>query len=152
MSLVAFWLILSRWIGEVQKELDDSENPRDSRDKKGPKGELIFWRTKMQQLTVLAEQFKRKDCEQVISCLSSWTKNSSDPSKQKIMNQLRHFKDKGVLVTEKANEAKDNVKYLFTLERFIEPLYSGSATTILDTFPALMNSIKMIYTLSLIHI
>ena len=132
----------------MQTEIDDSEKQGGILDAQGPKGELVFWRTKMQQLTVLSEQFKRKDCEQVVSCLSSWTKNSSDPSKQKLMNQLRQWKDKSVLVTEKADEAKDNVKYLFTLERFIEPLYSGSATTIIDTFPALMNSIKMIYTIA----
>lgn len=53
-----------------------------------------------------------------------------------------------VNVTEAANEAKDNVKFLFTLERFIEPLYSGIATTIIDTLPALMNSIKMIHTIA----
>lgn len=53
-----------------------------------------------------------------------------------------------VNVTEAANEAKDNVKFLFTLERFIEPLYSGTATTIIDTLPALMNSIKMIHTIA----
>lgn len=51
-------------------------------------------------------------------------------------------------VTEAANEAKDNVKFLYTLERFIEPLYSGTATTIIDTLPALMNSIKMIHTIA----
>ena len=53
-----------------------------------------------------------------------------------------------VNVTEAANEAKDNVKFLYTLERFIEPLYSGTATTIIDTLPPLMNSIKMIHTIA----
>ena len=47
---------------------------------------------------------------------------------------LRHWKTLENSVTDAANEAKDNVKYLFTLERFIEPLYSGSATTIIDIF------------------
>lgn len=53
-----------------------------------------------------------------------------------------------VNVTEAANEAKDNVKFLYTLERFIEPLYTGTAAAIMDTLPALMNSIKMIHTIA----
>lgn len=51
-------------------------------------------------------------------------------------------------MTEQLNEAKDNVKYLATLEKFIEPLYEGTPETIKDTLPALMNSIKMIHTIA----
>jgi hypothetical protein len=40
------------------------------------------------------------------------------------------------------------VKYLHTLERFIDPLYTGNAETITDALPALMNSIKMIHTIA----
>lgn len=51
-------------------------------------------------------------------------------------------------MTEALNEAKDNVKYLQTLEKFIEPLYDGVPETIKETLPALMNSIKMIHTIA----
>lgn len=51
-------------------------------------------------------------------------------------------------VTESLNEAKDNVKYLQTLEKFIEPLYDGNPDTIKETLPGLMNSIKMIHTIA----
>ena len=46
------------------------------------------------------------------------------------------------------NEAKGNVKYLLTLERYIEPLYDGNPLTIIETLPVLMNSIKMIHTVA----
>jgi dynein heavy chain, axonemal len=53
-----------------------------------------------------------------------------------------------LLLTDKLNEAKDNVKYLTTLEKFVEPLYNGTPQQIIDTLPALMNAIKMIHTIA----
>ncbi|CAL1160642.1 unnamed protein product [Cladocopium goreaui] len=42
----------------------------------------------------------------------------------------------------------DNVKYLTTLEKFIEPLYSGTPAQIIETLPALLNSVTMIHTIA----
>lgn len=56
-----------------------------------------------------------------------------------------------LLLTDKLNEAKDNVKYLTTLEKFIDPLYNESNNSIqqiIDTLPALLNAIKMIHTIA----
>ena len=43
---------------------------------------------------------------------------------------------------------QDNVKYLATLERFVEPLSSGDPESMVDLIPALMNSLKMIHTIA----
>lgn len=41
-------------------------------------------------------------------------------------------------VTDAANEAKDNVKYLATLEKSLEPMFNGTVQDITDTIPALL--------------
>ncbi|KAH8056488.1 dynein light chain binding protein [Aureococcus anophagefferens] len=143
--------LLEGWCNQIQAYLDEPTSKQTADDESedvGPLKELDNWRNRMQRLTSIAEQLKRKDCKSVINLLQSVTKNSADPSKQKMMSLLRRWKQTDVNITEAANEAKDNVKYLFTLERFIEPLYKGTATTIIDTLPALTNSIKMIHTIA----
>lgn len=51
-------------------------------------------------------------------------------------------------ITDANNEAKDNVKYLSTLEKYIEPLRVGNPETILDSLPGLLNNIKMMHTIA----
>ncbi len=46
-------------------------------------------------------------------------------------------------MTDAANEAKDNVKYLATLEKSLEPMFHGTVQDITDTLPALMNNIRV---------
>lgn len=52
------------------------------------------------------------------------------------------------VLAQAANEAKDNVKYLSTLERFVDPLYTGTAASIAEGLPALLNSVKMVHTIA----
>lgn len=51
-----------------------------------------------------------------------------------MFNTLRRWKQIDIAITEAFNEAKDNVKYLTTLEKFIEPLYAGTPWDICGGF------------------
>jgi dynein heavy chain len=106
-------------------------------------GELDYWRTRLQWLTSIIKQLKTRDSRNVIGVLSTVTKGNLEYTKSDIMQLLRRWKQVDIGITEATNEAKDNVKYLSTLERLIEPLYSGTVATIIDTFPAFMNLIKV---------
>ena len=117
----------------------------------GPWTELEYWRRRMQRLTNIMEQLKTKECKQVLGVLASYTKGGGDQGSVQghaVYSLLRRWKAIDVSITEAANEAKDNEKYLKTLEKFIEPLYEDEPMAIIDTLPALMNSIKMIHTIA----
>jgi dynein heavy chain len=105
----------------------------------------------MRKLTCVSEQLRSKNCRTVFDVLTAATQNTADNAnrpRDKIYLATSKWRSIELRVTEALNEAKDNVKYLQTLEKFIEPLYEGTPETIKDTLPALMNSIKMIHTIA----
>ncbi|GBG33121.1 Dynein heavy chain 5, axonemal [Hondaea fermentalgiana] len=142
--------LLEEWCDQIETYLESTsaDSYESSAPDAGPMTELEAWKRRMQRLTSITEQLKTKDCKTVIAVLSSLTKNPQDSNRQKVFSLLRRWKQIDINITEAANEAKDNVKYLFTLEKFIEPLYSGTPESVVDTLPALMNSIKMIHTIA----
>lgn len=145
--------VLMEWCDVISTYLEtnttsDGKNKDDQIDDDGPMGELDYWRRRMQRLTSITEQLKMNEYKDVFTVLSRTTKSVSDDTKQRIQTLLRRWKQIDIGITEAANEAKDNVKYLFTLEKFIIPLYNGTPSSIIDTLPALMNSIKMIHSIA----
>ena len=126
-----------------------SSSSSSSNQEAGPMTELDFW-NRQQKLLSIIEQLKTKECRAVLALVAGTVKSSNPEltAASDAISLLRRWKQIDINLTEAANETKDNVKYLFTLEKFIEPLYDGTPSTVVDTLPALMNSIKMIHTIA----
>jgi dynein heavy chain, axonemal len=143
--------LLEDWCKETEVYLDDNAGRQWETQDAGPDTELEYWRRRMQRLTSITEQLKTKECKTVIGVLSAVTKaNQADMrvDRQRLFGLLRRWRQIDINITEAANEAKDNVKYLQTLEKFIDPLYNGTPQVVVDALPALLNSIKMIHTIA----
>lgn len=155
-SVGHFYAVLQTWCSQVSSFLDESQTYQQQRWEStdaGPDTELEYWKRRLQRLTGIMEQIKMKDCKMIIATLTNVTKQTSTPpgiEKQSIFVLLRNWKQIDIRLTEAANEAKDNVKYLATLEKFIEPLYStkNSFQDVIDGLPALLNAVKMIHTIA----
>ena len=133
-----FELVLEDWCAQTEKLLEEGgEGNRMDGDESGPDTELEFWRTRMSKFNSITEQLKTKECKLVLGvCMSARSKAH------------RQWKNIDVKVTDAANEAKDNVKYLSTLEKSLEPMYLGNPQAIIDSLPGLMNNIKMMHTIA----
>lgn len=85
----------------------------------------------------LLDQIKSQPCKTTIGILFA--------AKSKI---IKHWKTLDARITDAANEAKDNVKYLYTLMKFCKPLKRCSPVEMLDCIPGLINAIRMINSIS----
>lgn len=140
----------SEWL----KKFDDILNPKEKNDRyakqdkaPGPDTELTYWRKRLQSLTLLSELTKsNKTFTRVKNIVCNQkNKKGGDENSSSLADLYRSYDNS---LTEKLNEAKDNVKYLVTLEKFIEPLKYGTPEEIIETLPALMNAVKMIHTIA----
>jgi dynein heavy chain len=135
--------MLEQWCGQIAKFISTRETASNQHDFGGPKGEIEYWRARTRHLSSIIEQFKRNDCRFAVGILSSFAKGANEPEKSNTISLMRRWKQIDIETTEAFNEARDNLKYLSTLQRFIEPLYSGTAQSINDSLPALINSVKV---------
>ena len=104
---------------------------------KGPLAEIEHWRARAAALSTLYEQLNTPNARRMIrvlekaesSLLSGFNYQFSELEKRYI-------------------EAKDNVKFLTTLERHFKHIRDGPLVQILDTLPSMMNALRMVWVIS----
>jgi dynein heavy chain len=160
-SVLAFLpaVLLESWCDTIERNIGDRDKANTLpalaeavQHTGGPKAIIAYWRNRMQKLTSIVEQLKQREYRIVVSVMTALVGKSgpttTDATRSSAFGLIRRWKAVDTALTEAANEAKDNVKYLSTLSKFIEPLYTSSPLEVIDALPALMNSIKMIHTIA----
>eukprot|EP00327_Prymnesium_parvum_P015479 CAMPEP_0113272674 /NCGR_PEP_ID=MMETSP0008_2-20120614/23450_1 /TAXON_ID=97485 /ORGANISM="Prymnesium parvum" /LENGTH=4484 /DNA_ID=CAMNT_0000122153 /DNA_START=48 /DNA_END=13502 /DNA_ORIENTATION=+ /assembly_acc=CAM_ASM_000153 len=130
--------IVEEWCNIAERVLNETEKDsnRDSEDT-GPRTELEWWRSRMAKLNSIMEDLKSTECQVIYNVLQVIKARS-----------LKRWRILNNSITDAVNEAKDNVKYLSTLDKYIEPLYSGDPLSIIDALPGLLNNIRMMHTIA----
>eukprot|EP00960_Hanusia_phi_P046745 758011-Hanusia_phi.AAC.1 len=131
--------IMESWCEQCEIFMAESESVYDSaNDSSGPDSEFDFWRSRMTKFNSIAEQLKTRECKCVLGVIGQ-SRHNKTWKKWKVIDKL---------ITDALNEAKDNVKYLSTLEKLSQPLYSGEPNEIIEVLPAIFNSVKIIFTIA----
>ncbi|XP_047128865.1 dynein axonemal heavy chain 5 isoform X1 [Hydra vulgaris] len=135
--LVSIEKLVLTWIKQIEQVLIESQQIRKEADDIGPSDELLYWRKKMAKLNSLLGQIKSSSCRAAIGVLFAAKSQT-----------IKHWKEFDCQITNAANEAKDNMKYLSTLEKIFVPLKKCSPLKMVEHLSTLMNGIQMIYSIS----
>ncbi|NXM80593.1 DYH8 protein, partial [Oenanthe oenanthe] len=121
------------WIKQIRQVLVESEQIRREADDVGPSAELEHWKSRMSSFNSLLDEIKSSKVKKIISILQAARSKT-----------LKQWKELDGSITIAANEAKDNVRYLYTLDKFFGPLANASPV-MMEHIPSLMSTVCMIY-------
>ncbi|KAG2382014.1 hypothetical protein C9374_005806 [Naegleria lovaniensis] len=124
--------LVKMWVQEIQRVIDDNK-PMDN--ELGPTAEIEYWKNRFLRLNSVMEQLKREEYKAIISAL-------------KLYQAPQEWIDCDIALTDAINEAKDNVKYLTSLEKYIDPLYNSPPSHIIEILPSLIKNISMMYNIA----
>ena len=125
------------WCRQINEVLTESEQIRKEADDIGPSAELDHWKQRMTKFDSLLTAISVKRVKQIIAVLIK--------HKSKIIKTWTELDRR---VSDAANEAEDNVKYLSTLDQYLGPLSTSDPVAMKELLPNLINSIRMIHTIS----
>ncbi|XP_053268003.1 dynein axonemal heavy chain 5 [Pleuronectes platessa] len=129
--------VVSVWTNQIKQVLTESEQMRKEADDVGPSAELEHWKRRLVTFNSLMEELKSPQVKRTLGVLQVARSRA-----------IRVWRELDRDITVVSNEAKDNVKYLNTLNKFFRPLRKCTPTGLLEHLPGLMMSIRMILTFS----
>ncbi|KAG5892027.1 hypothetical protein JTB14_024467 [Gonioctena quinquepunctata] len=104
----------------------------------GPVAEIEYWRRQLARFTSLVEFLETDECKIFIDFLGYID------NKEIMKIWKKHLND----VYDTKNECSDNVKYLYSMERYWQPFYRLELPELAQHIPPLLHAIRMVFTTS----
>eukprot|EP00750_Incisomonas_marina_P009230 INCI15857.2.p1 GENE.INCI15857.2~~INCI15857.2.p1 ORF type:complete len:4529 (-),score=890.01 INCI15857.2:58-13644(-) len=130
-----FEAALDNWISTISEAIE-RESTRQHQGP-GPLDEIEFWRQRNAALSPLYELLNLQQVKDVQKAMARME-----------LQRMGTFKAQLGEITKLYVEAKDNVKFLTTLERHFKNLARGNLSIILDTIPSMMAGMRMVWIIS----
>ncbi|KAJ1437467.1 dynein heavy chain, N-terminal region 2-domain-containing protein [Ochromonadaceae sp. CCMP2298] len=129
-------IALENWTAVVAGAVE-GEHQKMSKTQRTPLEEIEFWRDRNANLSVLFDQINAPKVQLMLQVI-------------KLMDipQLSSFNFHFSELTKLYLEAKDNVKFLTTLERHFKHIAEGSYQTILESMQSMVNGLRMVWVIS----
>ncbi|KAG9395874.1 Dynein heavy chain and region D6 of dynein motor [Carpediemonas membranifera] len=154
--------ILEFWTRSLHTFIRESNEIRQEDDTVGPQAELEYWRARMARFNHITDQLTTSGASKthptsVIKAVEGLVnkeiprlaKNAEkDPRLTTMKQVIQNWTQVKAQAHAHANEASDTVKYLYTLERILEPLYRSDPVQMLEAIPPLMSAIQMMHSIA----
>jgi dynein heavy chain, axonemal len=127
---------LENWTAVIAGAVE-AEHQKMSRTQRTPLGEIEFWRDRNANLSVLFDQINAPKVQLMMQVMRLID-----------IPQLSSFNFHFSELTKLYLEAKDNVKFLTTLERHFKHISEGSYQTILESMQSMVNGLRMVWVIS----
>ncbi|EER16606.1 conserved hypothetical protein [Perkinsus marinus ATCC 50983] len=139
---------VGQWAEEVERLLK-TEKEHAAAIGPHPMAEILFWRDRSERLSSLFEQLQLGRCQKVIEIVEKYLVAGSRTGEMESAGRaFRWFKEEQSALHKLHVEAKDNVRFLMTLERHLKKLTNGGMAEIAEMLPNLMNALRMVWVVS----
>lgn len=130
---------VNEWTHQIQRIVEQEMGKAPTG--KGPLAEIEFWRSRSASLSTLYEQLNLPHIKRVIRVLEQASNRHESDAFHDFDAQLKELSKLHI-------EAKDNVKFLSTLERHFKSISQGTLHEIADTIPPMLGAIRMVWVIS----
>ncbi len=136
-DLAPLYNAAKQWIVTIGQAIESELQQRHLKDIKGPMTEVDFWRRRHVVLSDIQEQVKSADIKAALEVL----RLDRSPLYNKLIEKINDLNKLSV-------EAKENAKFLSTLERHLRTLNDGPLDAIVASIPSLVDGMRMIWAVS----
>ena len=120
------------WFKQLSTAVDAQQNKKPQYN--GPLAEIDYWRERNAAFSALYEQLKLPKVKHILEIYGH------------IDNSIEYLKQD---MNKYYTEAKDNVRFLSTLERHFKNITHGATfQVVIDTIPSMMNALRMVWIIS----